>query len=238
MPIPPWCRGAHCERCPCCLGVSVLCVSGSLSHACAFSCRRRTNLGKRSVRWFRPVAVQRHDRDWMPKTVCLVLACLVLAAGQAATRDTTQWRCRNRKLSCKRWAADNQCTANYPFMAEGALHFAGTRHTAHGTRSGARRATRRKPAHRPEPRCRRSTGTPLDRHMHTHCARSWCHACSNAVSQSVRLRATCARTRVWPRRRRRSSSTTSAAASCSRCRRVSRIRRTRLTGAASTAATT
>ena len=54
----------------------------------------------------------------MPKTVCVLLACLVLAAGQAAKRDTTQWRCRNRKLSCKRWAADNQCTANYPFMEE------------------------------------------------------------------------------------------------------------------------
>ena len=82
------------------------------------------------------------DRDLMPKTVCVLLACLVLAAGQAAKRDTTQWRCRNRKLSCKRWAADNQCTANYPFMAEGALHHHlrahGTRHTAHAAARGAR----------------------------------------------------------------------------------------------------
>ena len=67
----------------------------------------------------------------------LLLACLVPAAGQAATRDTTQWRCRNRKLSCKKWAADNQCTANYPFMAEGVAPQppAGTWHMVHGTRS-------------------------------------------------------------------------------------------------------
>lgn len=75
----------------------------------------------------------------MPKTACLLLACLVLAAGQAATRDTTQWRCRNRKLSCKRWAADNQCTANYAFMAEGALHH---HLRAHGTRHTQRRTAR------------------------------------------------------------------------------------------------
>ena len=79
------------------------------------------------------------DRDWMPKSMCVLLACLVLAAGQAAKRDTTQWRCRNRKLSCKRWAADNQCTANYAFMAEGALHH---HLRAHGTRHTQRRTAR------------------------------------------------------------------------------------------------
>ena len=108
-----------------------------------------TNLGKQFVivRWYHPHGSSRsrhaaRDRDLMPKTVCVLLACLVLAAGQAAKRDTTQWRCRNRKLSCKRWAADNQCTANYPFMAEGALHHHlrahGTRHTAHAAARGAR----------------------------------------------------------------------------------------------------
>ena len=164
MPIPPWCRGAHCERCPCCLRVSVLCVSGSLSCVLCISCvvvwrkgepiwvsqqeilveiRKRPLVPPSLTGW-----VQRHDRDWMPKTVCLLLACLVLAAGQAATRDTTQWRCRNRKLSCKRWAADNQCTANYPFMAEGVLHHHlrahGTRHTAHAAARGARHVESRR----------------------------------------------------------------------------------------------
>jgi len=51
-------------------------------------------------------------------SMCIACLGIVLAAGQAATKDTTKWRCRNRKLSCKKWAADNQCTANYPFMAE------------------------------------------------------------------------------------------------------------------------
>ena len=148
-----------------CVGLSLMRV---VYQVCSSSVEEwSTNLGKQFVivRWYHPHGSSRsrhaaRDRDLMPKTVCVLLACLVLAAGQAATRDTTQWRCRNRKLSCKRWAADNQCTANYPFMAEGVLHFAGTRHTAHGTRSGARRATRRKPAHRPEAAPWTATCTP------------------------------------------------------------------------------
>jgi len=43
--------------------------------------------------------------------------CLVAAVSGQAGKGT-KWRCRNRKISCSKWAADNQCTANYPFMAE------------------------------------------------------------------------------------------------------------------------
>ena len=64
MPIPPWCRGAHCERCPCCLRVSVLCVSGSLSCVLCIRCvvvvwrngeRTWVNKPVRIVRWFHPL---------------------------------------------------------------------------------------------------------------------------------------------------------------------------------------
>ena len=161
-PYTPWCRGAHCERCPCCLRVSLLCVSGSLSCVLCISCvicaGREKQFSQLASSFFLRVRLvppsgrgARHwYRDWMPKTACLLLACLVLAAGQAATRDTTQWRCRNRKLSCKRWAADNQCTANYAFMAEGAPPPAGTWHTAHAAARGTRHVAGSAP--RPEPR--------------------------------------------------------------------------------------
>ena len=185
--------------------------------------RRGTNIGA-SAR-----------RPQMAKHMWILLACLVSAAGQAATKDTTQWRCRNRKLSCKKWAADNQCTANYPFMAEGVAPHPRAHGTRHTQRSTARDTSQR-------------TDTALDRHMPPHGTRltspapwrhawssPWCHAWCR---QSVRLRATCARMRGWRRRRRLSSSITSAAASCSLCQPDSRTRRTRLMGAASTAATT
>ena len=87
----------------------------------------------------------------MAKHMWILLACLVSAAGQAATKDTTQWRCRNRKLSCKKWAADNQCTANYPFMAEGVAPHPRAHGTRHTQRSTARDTSQR-------------TGTALDRH--------------------------------------------------------------------------
>ena len=77
-----------------------------------------------------------HKTPKMLKNMWLLLACFVPATGQAATKDTTQWRCRNRKLSCKKWAVDNQCTANYPFMAEGVAPHPRT----HGTRHAQRRA--------------------------------------------------------------------------------------------------
>lgn len=75
-----------------------------------------------------------HKTPKMLKNMWLLIACFVPATGQAATKDTTQWRCRNRKLSCKKWAVDNQCTANYPFMAEGVAPHP----WAHGTRHAQR----------------------------------------------------------------------------------------------------
>ena len=90
-----------------CVGLSLMRV---VYQVCSSSGGMENELGVNIpvviVRWFHPLteaaATAATQLDWMPKSVCVLLACLVLAAGQAAKRDTTQWRCRNpRIVACR-----------------------------------------------------------------------------------------------------------------------------------------
>ena len=54
------------------------------------------------------------------RALALLCSCVLLVSVAGQAGKGTKWRCRNRKMGCAQWAKENQCTANYGFMAEGA----------------------------------------------------------------------------------------------------------------------